>query len=106
MNRASRAFDDAEAGNVGNPACQPYPKRAHRHLGLIAEAVLAERAAMRAAVSGLRHGRARHRPGVRRRDVDYRADAGRGACRGDRPADRQPTASLAPASPREGTPGD
>ena len=51
MNQASRGFDDAEARNAGNPAYQPYPKEAHRHLGLIAEAVLAERAAMRAAVA-------------------------------------------------------
>ena len=51
MNQANRAFDDAEARNAGNPAYQPYPKDAHRHLGLIAEAVLAERAAMRQAVA-------------------------------------------------------
>ena len=87
MNQANRGFDDAEARNAGNPAYERYPKDAHRHLGLIAEAVLAERAAMRAA-GRLRHGPARHRPGVRRRDLDYRADAGRGACRGDRPEDR------------------
>jgi len=51
MNQANRTFDDAEARNAGNPAYQPYPPGAHRHLGLIAEAVLAERAAMRAAVA-------------------------------------------------------
>lgn len=51
MSRANRGFDDAEARNKGNPAYEPYPKDAHRHLGLIAEAVLAERAAMRAAVA-------------------------------------------------------
>lgn len=51
MQQASRAFDDAEARNAGNPAYAPYPKDAHRHLGLIAEAVLAERTAMRAAVA-------------------------------------------------------
>jgi hypothetical protein len=51
MNQANRAFDDAEARNAGNPAYQPDPKGAHRHLGLIAEAVLAERAAMRQAVA-------------------------------------------------------
>ena len=51
MNRANRAFDDTEARNAGNPAYQPYPKDAHRHLGLIAEAVLAERAAMRETVA-------------------------------------------------------
>ena len=51
MNHANGGFDDAEARNAGNPAYTPYPKDAHRHLGLIAEAVLAERAAMRAAVA-------------------------------------------------------
>ena len=51
MNQANRAFDDAEARNAGNPAYKPYPQDAHRHLGLIAEAVLAERAAMREAVA-------------------------------------------------------
>ena len=51
MLQANRTFDDAEARNAGNPAYQPYPPGAHRHLGLIAEAVLAERAAMRAAVA-------------------------------------------------------
>lgn len=51
MNQANRAFDQAEARNHGNPAYQRYPPGAHRHLGLIAEAVLAERAAIRAAVA-------------------------------------------------------
>jgi hypothetical protein len=51
MNQANRGFGDAEARNAGNPAYTPYPKDAHRHLGLIAEAVLAERAAMRGAVA-------------------------------------------------------
>jgi hypothetical protein len=51
MNQANRAFDDAEACNAGSPAYTPYPKDAHRHLGLIAEAVLAERAAMRETVA-------------------------------------------------------
>ena len=51
VNQANRAFDDAEARNAGNPAYTPYPAGAHRHLGLIAEAILAERAAMRAAVA-------------------------------------------------------
>jgi hypothetical protein len=51
MNQANRAFDEAEARNAGNPSYQPYPAGAHRHLGLIAEAVLAERAAIRAAVA-------------------------------------------------------
>jgi hypothetical protein len=51
MKQANSGFDDAEARNVGNPAYTPYPKDAHRHLGLIAEAVLAERAAMRETVA-------------------------------------------------------
>jgi hypothetical protein len=51
IKQANRGFDDAEARNAGNPAYTPYPKDAHRHLGLIAEAILAERAAMRAAVA-------------------------------------------------------
>ena len=51
MNQANRAFDDAEARNKGNPSYEPYPAGAHRHLGLIAEAVLAERAAIREAVA-------------------------------------------------------
>jgi hypothetical protein len=51
MNQANRAFDDAEARNAGNPRYERYPAGAHRHLGLIAEAVLAERAAIREAVA-------------------------------------------------------
>jgi hypothetical protein len=51
VKQANRGFDDTEVRNAGNPAYQPYPKDAHRHLGLIAEAVLAERAAMREAVA-------------------------------------------------------
>jgi len=51
MNQANRTFDDAEARNRGNPAYTPYPPGAHRHLGLIAEAILAERTAMREAVA-------------------------------------------------------
>ena len=51
MQRANRAFDQAQAQNAGNPCYQPYPADAHRHLGLIAEAVLAERAAIRQAVA-------------------------------------------------------
>ena len=38
VNQANRGFDDAEARNAGNPAYEPYPAGAHRHLGLIAEA--------------------------------------------------------------------
>jgi hypothetical protein len=51
MNQANRAFDDAEARNAGNPGYEPYPAGAPRHLGLVAEAVLAERAAIRSAVA-------------------------------------------------------
>jgi hypothetical protein len=51
MRQANRAFDDAEARNAGNPCYERYPADAHRHLGLIAEAVLAERAAIREAVA-------------------------------------------------------
>lgn len=51
MQRANRAFDQAEAQNAGNPCYQPYPEDMPRHIGLIAEAVLAERAAIRAAVA-------------------------------------------------------
>jgi hypothetical protein len=86
MNQANRAFDDAEARNAGNPAYTPYPVGAHRHLGLIAEAVLAERAAMHEAVASAMA--PRHRPGVRLRGLDYRADAGWRVTRGDRPGDR------------------
>jgi hypothetical protein len=51
LQQANRAFDDAEARNAGNPRYQPYPADANRHLGLIAEAVLSERAAIREAVA-------------------------------------------------------
>jgi len=50
MQQANRAFDDAQARNAGNPGYEPYPAGAPRHLGLVAEAVLAERAAIREAV--------------------------------------------------------
>ncbi len=51
MQHANRAFDTAQAQNADNPGYQPYPADAPRHLGLIAEAVLAERAAIRQAVA-------------------------------------------------------
>ena len=51
MNQANRGFDDGEARNAGNPAYEPYPPDAHRHLGLIAEAILAEHASTREAVA-------------------------------------------------------
>jgi hypothetical protein len=65
MQQANRAFDDAEARNAGNPGYQPYPAGAPRHLGLVAEAVLAERAAIRAAVSS-----AMAAPGTSRESTD------------------------------------
>ena len=103
MNQANRGFDDAEARNAGNPAYQPYPKGAHRHLGLIAEAVLAERAAMRQAVAS-----AMAPPGTdpesAERDLDYRADAGRGACRGDRPGYRSHPRARPRRTRRKGHP--
>jgi hypothetical protein len=65
MQRANRAFDKAEAQNAGNPCYEPYPADAPRDIGLIAEAVLAERAEIRDPRGGrVRHGRARYRPGV------------------------------------------
>jgi hypothetical protein len=53
MQQANRAFDDAEARNAANPAYEPYPADAPRHLGLIAEAVLAERTAIRETVASV-----------------------------------------------------
>jgi hypothetical protein len=51
MQRANRAFDTAESQNAGSPSYHAYPAGAPRHIGLIAEAVLAERAAIREAVA-------------------------------------------------------
>jgi hypothetical protein len=51
LQHANRTFNRAEQQNAGNPSYQPYPDEAPRHLGLIAEAVLAERAAIRASVT-------------------------------------------------------
>ncbi|HEY2261235.1 MAG TPA: hypothetical protein VGI96_01270 [Streptosporangiaceae bacterium] len=51
LQHAIRTFDQAEQRNAGNPSYQPYPDDAPRHLGLIAEAILAERAAIRASVT-------------------------------------------------------
>jgi hypothetical protein len=51
LQHANRVFDQAEQRNAGNPAYQPEPAGAPRHLGLIADAILAERAAIRAAVT-------------------------------------------------------
>jgi hypothetical protein len=51
MQHANRAFDQAEAQNAYNPRYQPYPADAPRHVGLVAGAVLAERAAIRVAVA-------------------------------------------------------
>lgn len=49
--QANRAFDQAQAHDAANPGYKPYPADAPRHLGLIAEALLAERAAIRQAVA-------------------------------------------------------
>jgi hypothetical protein len=65
MQRANRAFDQAESQNAGNPCYQPYPADAPRHIGLIAEAVLAERAAIREAVAS-----AMAAPGTSRESAD------------------------------------
>jgi hypothetical protein len=74
LQQANRTFNEAEALNAGNPRYTPYPTDLHRHLGLIAEAVLAERAAIREAVAS-----AMAAPGtgprVGRRDPDHREDA-------------------------------
>jgi hypothetical protein len=51
LQHANRAFDMAESQNADNTRYEPYPADAPRHLGLIAEAVLAERAAIREAVA-------------------------------------------------------
>ena len=51
MQHANHAFGEAESRNAGNPRYEPYPAGADRHLGLIAEAVLAERAAMRETIA-------------------------------------------------------
>jgi hypothetical protein len=51
LQHANHTFDQAEARNAGNPAYQPYSADAPRHLGLVAEAILAERAAIRASVT-------------------------------------------------------
>ncbi len=51
MQHANRAFDTAESQNADNPCYESYPADAPRHIGLIAEAVLAERAATREAVA-------------------------------------------------------
>jgi hypothetical protein len=53
MSQANRAFDDAEARNAGNPDYSPDPRGASRHIGLIAEAVLAGRAEIRATVASV-----------------------------------------------------
>ena len=53
IQQANRAFNQAEARNADNPRYRAYPADAHRHLGLIAEAVLAERAATREAIASV-----------------------------------------------------
>ena len=64
QNQANRAFADAEARNAANPAYEPYPAGAPRHIGLVAEAVLA--GAPRSAQRSRPSSRPRHQPGVRR----------------------------------------
>jgi len=103
MNQANRAFDHAEARNAANPAYQAYPKDAHRHIG--ADRRGRPRRARRDARSGrLRHRPSRHRPRVRRRDLDHRADAGRGASRGNRPAGRSHPRATPRRTRRRGAP--
>jgi hypothetical protein len=58
MQHANRAFDNAESQNADNLCYEPYPADAPKHLGLIAEAVLAERAAIREAVQFCRRAQA------------------------------------------------
>jgi hypothetical protein len=68
MQRANHAFDEAESRNAGNPRYQPYPADAPRHIGLIAEAVLAERAAIRETVAAVMAA-----PGTGRESADVTA---------------------------------
>lgn len=49
--RCDSTFRAGEAGNVGNPSYRPYPKDAPLPPGLVSEAVLAERAAMRQTIA-------------------------------------------------------
>jgi hypothetical protein len=51
MQHANRTFGNAESQNADNLRYEPYPADAPKHLGLIAEAVLAERAAIRETVA-------------------------------------------------------
>ena len=104
MNQANRGFDDAEARNIGNPGYTPYPKDAHRHLGLIAEAILAERAAMRAAVASAMAPPGTDPESAIVTSVIERMRAGESAV-----AIARETGAVRerrPGDPEEGTPGD
>jgi hypothetical protein len=104
MKQANSGFDDAEARNAGNPGYQPYPKDAHRHLGLIAEAILAERAAMRAAVASAMAPPGTDPESAIATSIIERMRAGEPAVAIAREtgAVREPR----PGDPEEGTPGD
>jgi len=101
---ANTGFDDAEARNTGNPGYTPYPKDAHRHLGLIAEAILAERAAMRAAVASAMAPPGTDPESASVTSIIERMLAGEPAVAIAREtgAVREPR----PGEPEEGTPGD
>ena len=104
MKQANSGFDDAEARNIGNPGYTPYPKNAHRHLGLIAEAILAERAAMRAAVASAMAPPGTDPESAIVTSIIERMRAGEPAVAIAREtgAVREPR----PGDPEEGTPGD
>jgi hypothetical protein len=104
VNQANRGFDDAEARNAGNPAYQPFPAGAHRHLGLIAEAVLAERAAMRARVAS-----AMAPPGTDPESADVTSIIGRMRAGESPAAIARETGAIrepGPVEPEGRTPGD
>jgi hypothetical protein len=101
VNQANRRFDAVEAANAGNPDYQPYPPGAHRHLGLVAEAVLTVRAAMRATIAGLAA------PGTDPESPEVTAIIER--LRAGEPPEQaaaQPAALPGPGEPRQEAPGD
>jgi hypothetical protein len=88
MTRANRVFSDAEARNAGSPRPHVLPGGVRRRLGLTAEAVLAERTAMRG--DRLRDDCARPQPGAGRvTSIVKRLRAGE-TCRGDSPGRAEP----------------
>ncbi len=87
LQHANRAFDQAESQNAGNPRYQRYPADAPRQADRRGGA---RRARSDPGGGRVRHGRTRHRPGVRRRDPDHRAAAGRRVTGIDRPRDGSP----------------